>query len=252
VLEPQEELLTGGRPPRADKLSDQVARGILSDIVSRDLRPGTMLPSEAQLLRDFEVGRASIREALRILEVHGLIQIKQGSRGGPMVAAVQSRDFGRMATFYFQATRARFEHLLEARLVLEPVMARMAAEKLTETSRTRICDNLEAAQRAMNDTGPRWSRLSSEFHGLISGGTGNPVLDLYGSSLNDIHSERTRPIFPARRRDEVLRVHQKIADAICAGDGDQAEHLARRHIEELIKGMKKLDPGLMSEIIHWH
>ena len=245
------ERATSAQRPRAEKISDQVARLILSDIVARELPPGTMLPSEAQMTDEFGVGRATVREALRILEVHGLISVKQGPRGGPMVGAVRSSDFGRMSTFYFHAQRAQFGDLLRARLAIEPLMARMAAEGADDTVRGQLLLNLREAEMAINESGSTWGKLTTEFHGLISGATGNPVLDLIGSSLNDIHALRARPLFPKGQRGVVLTVHQKIADAICSGNGERAEYLARRHMEELIGGLNKLDPGLMAEVIDW-
>src|ERR1700689_1242920 len=74
--------------PRSGKISQTIARNILDDIVVRQLPPGTMLSSEAGMLARYGVGRASLREALRILEIHGLIKIKPGPRGGPVVAEV--------------------------------------------------------------------------------------------------------------------------------------------------------------------
>src|SRR5690606_33032560 len=87
------------------------------------------LEPEGAMLRRYRVARASLREALRILEIHGLIRIKPGPGGGPVVAAVDSGDFGRMATLYFQALDIRVAALVDTRLVLEPVLARLAAER---------------------------------------------------------------------------------------------------------------------------
>jgi GntR family transcriptional regulator, transcriptional repressor for pyruvate dehydrogenase complex len=84
---------------RADKVSEVVARAIVHDIVTGGLEQGATLPSEAVMLSRFGVGRASLREALRILEVHGLITIKPGPGGGPIVAAPTSRSFGRIASW---------------------------------------------------------------------------------------------------------------------------------------------------------
>ncbi|HEU5152881.1 MAG TPA: FCD domain-containing protein [Iamia sp.] len=238
--------------PRAEKISETIARQVLEDIVARDLQPGTMLPSEALMLETYGVGRASFREAMRILEVHGLIRVRPGPGGGPMLADVQSRDFGRTATFFFHAKRAEFKDLLEARLVMEPIMARMAAERGTAESKDRLAANIEEAGQLLDDPGPRWGQLSGEFHGLLNGMTGNPVLDLIGSSLNDIHTERVRPIFPVGGRRGVLKVHAKLADAVVASDGDRAEHLARRHIQELIKRLNELNPSMAHELIDWH
>src|SRR6266478_419143 len=116
--------------PRSGKISETIARDILDDIVVRKLPPGTMLASEAVMLDRYGVGRASLREALRILEIHGLIKIKPGPRGGPVVAEVTSSDLGRSATFFFHAVGATFADLLSARVAIEPMMARLAATNL--------------------------------------------------------------------------------------------------------------------------
>lgn len=235
---------------RSEKVSELVARVILEDIVARELEPGTMLPSEAHMLAQYQVGRASLREALRILEVHGLIRVKPGPGGGPMLADVQSRDFGRTATFFFHAKRATFLDLLEARLVLEPVMARMAAENAEAA--VKLQSNIASAEELIDDPGQRWGQVSNEFHSMVAGLTGNPVLDLLASSLNDIHADRVRPIFPVGSRSGVLRVHSRIADAIVSGNADEAERLSRRHIQELIKRLKELNPNILGELIDWH
>ena len=241
---------TGGLD-RVGKVSELVARAILEDTVARDLPPGTMLPSEAQMLQQFNVGRASLREALRILEVHGLIRVKPGPGGGPVLAEVSSRDFGQTATFFFHARRAKFVDLLEARVVLEPVMARMAAQKADAASKSLVQANIREAELLIDDPGQRWGQVSTEFHGLIAGMTGNPVLDLVGSSLNDIHADRVRPIFPVGHRAGVIRIHTRIADAIGSGNADEAERLSRRHIQDLVKRLKELNPTMFDELIDW-
>ena len=86
---------------RGAKVAEALAQEIVHEIVSRKLRPGTLLSSEAQMLEDYGVGRGSLREALRILEVHGLITMKPGRNGGPMVIEVRTRDYGRMSTLFF-------------------------------------------------------------------------------------------------------------------------------------------------------
>ena len=89
------------------RIEDEVAKvmvgqaEIVRDVVTRKLQPGTLLSSEAQMLEDYGVGRGSLREALRILEVHGLITMKPGRNGGPMVIEVGSRDYGRMSSLFF-------------------------------------------------------------------------------------------------------------------------------------------------------
>src|SRR3954454_19262155 len=113
---------------RGAKIAEYLAQAIVHEIVSRKLAPGTLLPSEAQMIEDYGVGRGSLREALRILEVQGIIALKPGPNGGPVVEETDVRDFGRMSSLFFHLNGATFNQLLEARLALEPLMVRLAAE----------------------------------------------------------------------------------------------------------------------------
>src|SRR4051812_2370456 len=107
------------RRDRSDKVSEKIARRILRDIVARSIQPGTKLPPEALMLQRYDVGRASLREGLRILEVYGLIWIKPGPGGGPVVADVSSLDFGRGASFFYHAVSATLHDLVESRVFVE-------------------------------------------------------------------------------------------------------------------------------------
>lgn len=236
---------------RSEKVSELVARQILEDIVDRGLPSGTMLPSESTMLEQFGVGRGSLREALRILEVYGIIQVKAGPRGGPTVARVTSRDFGRTATFYYHACGARLEHLMQARALLEPMMARVAAESADEQARKELAANLDTCRELIDAPSSSWAFHSGQFHGLVAGMSGNPILDLMCRSLNDIYVDRVRSIFPQEEREQVIAVHQRIADAIFAHDADEAERLSRRHIEEFVTRLRELGPGLFGEPLDW-
>ena len=125
----------GGRSRWTEKIAEAVAREIVHDIVRRNLKPGTKLPPESEMLATYQLGRASLREALRILEVHGLIVIRPGRGGGPVVANFSSRDFGRMATLHFHVGRATFHDLVQARMVMEPVMAGLAAQRADDVAK---------------------------------------------------------------------------------------------------------------------
>src|SRR4051794_39628144 len=86
--------------PRTEKVAAILARQIVRDIATRQLPPGSSLEPEGIMLERYGVSRASLREALRILETQGLITIKPGPGGGPIVSAVDAAEFGRMSTLY--------------------------------------------------------------------------------------------------------------------------------------------------------
>ena len=133
-----------------------MARMIVEDIVESGREPGDALEPESLMLERFGISRASLREALRILETQGLITIKPGPRGGPSVAPVSSIDFGRMATLFFQVMHVTLGDVLEARLVIEPVMARMAAERHDPELNEQLLRRTSPRTRTRSTTSPGW------------------------------------------------------------------------------------------------
>ena len=238
---------------RATKLSELVAREIVHDIATRDLPPNTMLPPESVMLEQYGIGRASLREALRILEVQGLITIKPGPGGGPMVSDVDSRQFGKMATLYLMLVDATFGDVLQARMVLEPVMVRLAAERRDGAHLPALEEYLAAPQPSPNVHMSHQFEVSSEFHAMVSGLSGNPVLDLFGRAIRHIYADRQQGgTFPEASRERVVREHVAIAEAIRDGRPEEAEGLIREHMAEFAEFSASRFPGLLDEVVDWH
>jgi len=233
------------------KLSETLARELFNDILTRRLQPGTMLPPEATMLAQYGVGRASLREALRVLEVYGIVRVKPGPGGGPVVARVTPADFGRTATVFFQASGATHEQLIETRLILEPIMARLDAERITEEGRNSLRDLLERARNAMDSDAAEWGAASSDFHAALGAIHGNQVLRLLGTSLACVQDERMRSAETPGDRKEVLRIHERIAEAIIKGDAAGAERLTRAHLVAISERQSELSRGALNEVIRW-
>ena len=237
---------------RSVKVSELLARDILGDIQRRGLEPGHKLLPEAAMLESYQVGRASLREALRILEIYGVIKIKPGPGGGPVVAQVDSEDFGRTASLYFKLMAGTVGDLLEARAALEPFMARIAAERITPERADSMREVLAAETSTVGDPAAGWGRSSEAFHAEMAGMTGNPILDLFGKSLISLLADRTRSIFPSDERESTCRIHKRIADAIIGGEADEAARLTEVHASALNAKMVELFPYLLQEPIEWH
>jgi DNA-binding FadR family transcriptional regulator len=228
-----------------------VAREVVADIVDNKLEPGSPLPPEAAMLREYGISRASLREALRILEVYGLISIKSGPNGGPRIDEVTASDFGATATFFFHVTGATFRELAEARTVIEPMMARLAAvrrppdecallRKLIEQSRGQ-----EVASQAAN------AELSMEFHALIARMSGNQVLGLVACSFEEIFTMYGSTPMSQSENKAVLKVHERIAAAVLAGDADKAELLMRKHMEQFAEDFARRRPSDIDRTVDW-
>jgi GntR family transcriptional repressor for pyruvate dehydrogenase complex len=240
------------RPERSEKLAMSVARAIVKDIVARDLPPDTKLPAESVMLADLGIGRASLREALRILEIHGLVVMKAGPRGGPVVGQPSSRHLGAVETLFFSVAGVTYRELIEARMHVEPFMAGLAARCVDPIKLAELRESLSALtdQEPANDA--VYLRGCMDFHEVVSTMSGNGVLRLFVTSLNEVWRDRVREvIFPAELRAQVRIDHQRIANAIAKGQSDRAEVFMRQHMEEYVEHCNDRIPGLMDLVIDW-
>jgi GntR family transcriptional repressor for pyruvate dehydrogenase complex len=239
---------------RTEKVSEAIARQIVKD--SRGMAPGTRLPPEAKLLEKYGVARNSLREGLRILEVQGLIVIRPGPGGGPMIAEVDSVHFSRMASLYLHRAGATYRDTLEARIILEPMVAGIVAQRQDPHDVQVLTDYLEAseAETVEEPAGPfSEEERALEFHAMLMEMSGNPVLTLIVRSLQDLLVERweaTRS--PSGDVPHMAGVHDMITRAIIEGRPAQAEQLMREHMMEFFEEMVAHDPARLDETISWH
>jgi DNA-binding FadR family transcriptional regulator len=237
---------------RSRKTSELVAREIVRDIVEQRLQPGEMLPSEQAMLTRYGVGRPALREAIRVLEVHGLLRVKPGPGGGPVVGTVTGRAFGEMASLFFRLAGTTFRELIEARLELEPMAARVAAERRdpATVAALRALLEREAATDLTDDAA--YARLARDFHAAIVDASRNGVVSLVGSGLLELYEDRLRiPITQRDRRAEVLASHTAIVEAIEAGDAERAEALTRASLAAVLERLETLLPDLLDTVIDW-
>jgi DNA-binding FadR family transcriptional regulator len=234
------------------KLTEAIARLIVDDIVARDLPAGAALPTEADMALHFDVSRATVREALRILETNGLVQVRPGRYGGPQVGAADPVAFGRSLTWFLQLRRTHFWEVLEARVILEPLMASLAAQRRSPSTRDELRAAVDAHRGLDPDDNGAYLAATQEFHGLIAGISGNGVLDLFGRALKEIYTERAiAELRPAARQKEVLDEHERVVEAILAGDADRAEHTMREHMHELARGFERQYAALRDDVVGW-
>lgn len=234
------------------KIAQVVAAEIVSDIVSAGLVEGDQLSTEATMVRDFDVGRASVREGLRLLEAFGLISIRQGSNGGPIITGVRPEDVGRSLSLYFHISGATFGDLISARLVIEPVMARLAAERQNPGFIEALRNAIEDEQAASLQD-PEYLLKASNFHHVVSGMSGNGVLDLVGRALRSLYQDRiaygATPSGGCRPQTRIR--HAEIGQSILNGDGARAAALMTTDLSQAAKAHQKLTPGLTDELIEW-
>jgi GntR family transcriptional regulator, transcriptional repressor for pyruvate dehydrogenase complex len=239
------------RLDRAVKTSERVASAIVGEIVAGKMKQGDRLPNEAAMVERFQVGRGSLREALRILEVQGLISLRSGPGGGPVIVAVDPRDIARTFSLYLHLRRATVRELIEARLFIEPMLARMAAVAREPEGLQRLRDAIEK-EAAVEDGDMSFVLASNNFHYVMATLSGNSVIDLVAAALKELYTSRVvagglvNDLDHNRLRDE----HKAIANAIIQGKPQLAERLAQEHTAHYL-GIVANNPAFAESIISW-
>ncbi|WP_285588972.1 FCD domain-containing protein [Actinomycetospora sp. NBRC 106378] len=223
------------RVPRVRPAYRQVADELRAQIVGGTLAAGERLPNEADLGRAFGVSRSTVREALRVLASQHLVETTRGVQGGSFVSAPDPvrvvEDVGGALGVLVMTPRLRVHDLLEARLLLEPSAARLAAER-ADADTVEAIRAAAGAPRDRREPGGVADHL--DFHTTVLTATGNLALTVMGSPVNDVLRARLRRVGVAGAEwDRVDAEHRVIADHIAAGDGPAAEAAMRDHLVAL-------------------
>lgn len=235
------------------KRSEIIARDLVEHIVDASLPPGAMLPREQEMIDQLGVGRTTIREALRILETRGVISVRSGRDGGPVVRHPQPSDLTDSLTLILQFQRATMVEVHDARVWLEPLAARMAADQVTRTEIARLREINEEMAAAINDSDVgRIADANQRFHQVIAQAAGNIVVQVFTETLLTVSESGVSEISdgPKLKRAAVA-AHDEIIAALEAKDPDRAEKAMRDHIlvgkNERVKGNRTV----MSRPLRW-
>jgi GntR family transcriptional regulator, transcriptional repressor for pyruvate dehydrogenase complex len=227
---------------------------IVEELITRRLQPGDRLPSEADMLAQFDVGRASLREGLRLLETYGVLAIRTGQGGGPGVTDLSPEDLARTLSLYFRVTGATYGDIIEARMIIDPVVAKLAAERNDVAAQSGVRAALR--REALGESGPRTSyddQAGADFHRAVTAASGNPVLIFFARSLRLLYAEHLhrRGVFPQEVQDVMPDLHAAIGQAIFDGDGDRAQNLMLTLVRDFATVQRQQTPWLMDERVNW-
>ncbi|CAB4940903.1 unannotated protein [freshwater metagenome] len=238
------------RPP---KRSELIARDLVDYIVDARLPAGAMLPRERDMIEQLQVGRTTLREALRILETRGIITIRSGPGGGPVVRHPEPGDLTESLTLILQFQRATLQEVHDARIWLEPMAARMAASHITSAEIRRLRELNEVMQGAVDaPTEDVLIDANTRFHQVIAGATGNVVMQVFTETLLTVADTGVQDLKLNREfRRTSIRGHAEIIEALEAADPDRAEDAMRRHVEEGKRRRTRANKELMARALRW-
>lgn len=236
---------------RSPKTSELIARDLANHIIERDLDEGTVLPNERELIEIFGVGRTTLREALRLLETRGVITIRSGPRGGPVVRRPRPSDLGEALTLILQFEGASLADVLEARVALEPTIARLAARRITEEQVADLQKSVEVMADHVEDH-EVFIAENRAFHTGVAEAAGSVVMRVFVDALKTIADGAVVGVeYQPKRRKAVAEAHQRIVDALATGDEDGAEAAMRSHLDEAGRFWTRRYTDLVERGVRW-
>lgn len=217
------------------KRGDLVAEQIKGWIVSRNMVPGQKFPLEAELTRMFGIGKGSVREALKSLEVQGIIRTTAGQRGGSFLVEVPEEHTMSLLQNFFYFKKLTPEQLYEMRRTLEPKLAASVALTADAALVERLEQKVELC-RPVAQTREDWQRQLQyhiDFHDILASGAENPLMCFHCKFINKLlrHLVQRRESRAQREliRDN-FRAHVALLAAIRRHEPEKAEKLMLAHI----------------------
>ena len=230
-------------PVEKTSLADDLAERIAEMIRGGRYEPGDRLPAITEMARSFGVGHPSVREALKQLEVVGIVEIKHGSgvyvRKGNDILLVGNPVFGSLPS------KKLLLDLIEARIPVEKTSAALAAEHATPEQLERMTELMvEAGENFDNDA--VLNEMNMAFHREIAAASHNIVLAQLQEVLTNLFQREQRLILNIYgSRDKDHDEHESILDAIRAGDAELARERMRAHLEGVRQVILQWDPEHM-------
>lgn len=237
------------------KTSEGVARDIVRDIISNNLWSGNSLPSEAAMLKQYGVSRESLREGLRLLEAQGLIIIRRGPGGGPVVGTVDPANLGRISTLYYYMTGATYDELFDAWSLAECLLAELAARNPDREARvSTMAPYLELSnEHPASEELEEFVQEQAGFHAAVASLVSNRVLELMLQTTGLIVSHHIAVTDdPRTLHDLIATAHLRLAKEIAAGHPKAARVLMEEHIGEMSAYNRERLGSKIDDFIEWH
>jgi len=228
-----------------DRAFKRIANQIKENIISGNLKPGDLLPSEASLKEIFSASRPTVREALRVLEQSGLIEIKTGAKGGAFIKRITEDIMIENIELLIAVNQVSLMQLLEFRTCIEPSAAVLAARNYTESDsdiiqplKQKIIHVLEKDKLETTE----FKNIDLELHLAVAKLSKNPILKSIQKSVVVSVSNQLGPFYQVKKEQikKSLVDFLKLLDAIEKSDEEIAGRVISEHLRSTINSAQML------------
>lgn len=222
-------------PARPRRAFDEIIGQVKAMIEDGKLMPGDRLPSERALAEQFAVSRNTVREALRMLEIAGLVRLKRGASGGSFIASANSSLVADTLSNALHLTDFSLADVVETLRGLSSMAAVAACERMSDDDLAKLDDNVRrAADLTRAGEWDEKMEIHLEFHSILANATGNPILVLIMGTLLDV----VRKVIVSvgiTHDDSVIRSRRAVMKALHARDSDAAVIELSKYFSKLHK-----------------
>ena len=216
-------------PIQQKRIYEEISARLQTLVQSDNLKPGDRLPPERQLATMFGVSRNSVREAIKSLEQQGLLISRPGA--GTYIVLDAQENLAKAMGDAFALARHRLEDIFELRLLLEPQIAHLAAQRITQHEIEELSTLMDVYEKNLRDGQPVFF-LDQAFHDAIAAATGNRSITRLMEQMHDLLREsRDEALQSPARSARSLEDHQRILSALNSHNPERAREAMKGHLE---------------------
>ena len=228
------------------RLYEEVADALKQAILKGDYHVGDKLPSENELEDLFQVSRAVIREAIRYLEITGLVTIKQGATGGAFVSEINSKILQGYMRDLLNFGYISVKQLSEVRAYVDPEVARLAALHANEKDLQDLEQSVLLSKTGV--PGEEYVKNNAGFHRILGRASQNLVYAVIEDCLVELVIEYVLTIKPADQIVHDHKEHEAIYNAVKEGNAVRAAKITKKHVEFVSKQLMDLETDYLNAV----
>jgi len=233
---------------RTGRAAIRIARKLVGEIRRRRLRPGTKLGAEHRMIEDLGAARATVREALRFLELQGALRIKAGPGGGPVVSAPGAEHLASLLSLHLQFADASFRSVVDARCAIYPVLAAQAAQNARRDDVSLLHESIGRMHACAQDP-ELFTSEARRFMSLVAAASRNRVLALLVDALHRMSEGAGEWSEPQRR--SALRSYEKAVGAIERHEPDTARAVMEKSLTAAVRYWERAAPDELKQPVAW-
>jgi GntR family transcriptional regulator, transcriptional repressor for pyruvate dehydrogenase complex len=224
-------------PVKARRTFEIICEQIRGELAAGTLRSGDKLPAERELAAQLEVSLSALREALRSLEVAGIIRNVKGAKGGAFVRSADPERVVQAMQDFVSLGEITLDELTEARIALQDVIIRLACERATEADFVEL-EAIAEKTKAVNDVDQRY-QCAVQYYAVLARSTRNRIFGTFVESLSAILHKFVQGPGYETLQESLIRSRLKLVKHLRARDVDGALLEMRKHLERVHVHVRK-------------